>query len=822
MNRSIIETSESILKMLHNLLGDEILNKTNKELMEIVEKQLGYKLKNGMFIKSTVSSSTSQSLITSATQSASQLAQSVGSSATQVVTAVKDKLATTIEIVSTSGTGATATVTAGKVGVMATSLPTAFAAIAPLLGVGVGAGLYKLNPDFWEKVSRTLLPFCYDDTDMLPAVVDENGQTYYSQEVIESLKTLFENENVFTPSFSSDKCGIYKYENEYYCIFQCDMTKQKVIEIPDGIFKLEYKKLNINFNAKYSDKYINNVFPFVSNTRYDDIEGFPDVVYYSFYKCVNNSDKNLYNYGISIYNSLKYRNTGLGYFNENNEFKTLNTSNTRGTYTDSPPYTVYYIYETLKDDRYFYKFNDFTFLEGSKLPTIIRYGELVDEIPAQTTLPQGLEQISTDSNYSKENGKDILSGVDEDGNITTDKYIPVRLPSSTDGSSTNTKENSQTNLDEDGVLDNSLISQIMESINNMYKPLPNINYNPDKDVTEEGDGDSPTKPIIPNDTIPEEPNDDGESPSLLPVGSLNTSGLVTIYNPTESEVKEFGKWLWTTWSSDLMDTLAKMFNNPMDAVIGLHLIYATPIVNTRDTIKAGFLDSKVETNVVEQRYVSIFCGSMIVPQYWGNYLDFLPYTKTYIYLPFIGIQKLNTMDIVSSAVSIEYKIDVFNGSCIALITVARENYSTVMYEFSGNCAVQIPITSGNYSSILSSAISSVASGVGFVMGGAGVGATIAFAGSNMMGNKTDVQHSGSFGASHGAMGIKKPYIMVKRPIQKVVPDYNTLYGYPAHKMVKISDCSGYLRVKEVDVLSATATDEEKKIIENLLKQGVFV
>ena len=801
MKRSIIETSETILKMLRDLLGDEILNKTNKELMEIVEKQLGYKLKNGMFIKSTVSSSTSQSLITSATQSASQLAQSVGSSATQVVTAVKDKLATTIEIVSTSGTGAAATVTAGKVGVMATSLPTAFAAIAPLLGVGVGAGLYKLNPDFWEKVSRTLLPFCYDDTDMLPAVVDENGQTYYSQEVIDAIEKLFTEEGVINSDFikpvpvngiinlPSDTRVI---KTDYYAYNKGDKVDSVYSNVVTTLFPNKTYLIPLVYGMK-SGTY-NLVNAYSVGTDYG--EPFIRVVVHSE---PLNENQIFKGYGGYIRKDITY--------GKSNELisvsydKNLKPVGIGGKYS-------YYFAESKTHDPFYYGRAIWELFYGA--------GYTVGDAP------QGLEQISTDSNYSKENSKDILSGVDEDGNIKTDKYIPVRLPSSTDGTSTSTKENSQTNLDEDGVLDNILISQIMESINNMYKPLPNINYNPDKDVTEEGDGDSPTKPIIPNDTIPEEPNDNGESPSLLPVGSLNTSGLVTIYNPTESEVKEFGKWLWTTWSSDLMDTLAKMFNNPMDAVIGLHLIYATPIVNTRDTIKAGFLDSKVETNVVEQRYVSIFCGSMIVPQYWGNYLDFLPYTKTYIYLPFIGIQKLNTMDIVSSAVSIEYKIDVFNGSCIALITVARENYSTVMYEFSGNCAVQIPITSGNYSSILSSAISSVASGVGFVMGGAGVGATIAFAGSNMMGNKTDVQHSGSFGASHGAMGIKKPYIMVKRPIQKVVPDYNTLYGYPAHKMVKISDCSGYLRVKEVDVLSATATDEEKKIIENLLKQGVFV
>ena len=109
---------------------------------------------------------------------------------------------------------------------------------------------------------------------------------------------------------------------------------------------------------------------------------------------------------------------------------------------------------------------------------------------------------------------------------------------------------------------------------------------------------------------------------------------------------------------------------------------------------------------------------------------------------------------------------------------------------------------------------------GGLTGGA-VGATVGAIRGAMM-NKNSVQHSGSFGASFGALGIKKPYIIVKRPQQKVVPGYNTNYGYPAHKMVHVAKCTGYLRAREVEVVSATATEEEKKRIERLLKEGVFV
>ena len=92
----------------------------------------------------------------------------------------------------------------------------------------------------------------------------------------------------------------------------------------------------------------------------------------------------------------------------------------------------------------------------------------------------------------------------------------------------------------------------------------------------------------------------------------------------------------------------------------------------------------------------------------------------------------------------------------------------------------------------------------------------------MMRTGSNVSHSGSFGSSHGAMGLKKPFIEVKSKIQKKVNDYNEDYGYAAHHRVSISNCKGYLKVKEVNVVSATASIEEKKMIEELLKSGVYV
>jgi hypothetical protein len=368
-------------------------------------------------------------------------------------------------------------------------------------------------------------------------------------------------------------------------------------------------------------------------------------------------------------------------------------------------------------------------------------------------------------------------------------------------------------------------------------PDPYPSPDPEKDPSQLPD--TPSTPTEPE-NIPD-PSDDGSVvvPVTPPVPAPSAAkGLLHVYNPTPAQVDQFGEWLWTTFSGDLIDTLAKLFNNPMDAVIGLHELYCTPATSgTETTIKAGFFDSGVASRLVSSRYKEIKCGAISVPEFWGNYLDYSPYTKSYCYLPFIGIVELNTDDIVGSGVEITYRVDTYNGSCIALITTAKPNSDEcISYQFEGNCSVSVPITSGMMSAVQNALIgvattalsAGVTAAVTVATGGTALPAAVmvgtAAAGGAQHGltSKNQVQCSGSFGSSFGAMGVKKPFLIIKRPRQKVVYGYNTNYGYPSHKMVLISTCSGYLRAKEVEVISPTATEAEKKMIENLLKSGVYV
>lgn len=394
-------------------------------------------------------------------------------------------------------------------------------------------------------------------------------------------------------------------------------------------------------------------------------------------------------------------------------------------------------------------------------------------------------------------------------------------------------------------------------------PWPTVERTPYDDPVPPDPERDPSEPDpIPNPRpdvryTPDPPTPSGESPdaTIDPIVDLPfsaTTGLITVYNPTQAELLDFCDWLWVTWQDATID---KIWNNPFDGVITLFELYCTPTVIGQKTIRSGFLDSGVTSDYIS-RYTSINCGSIGIPEYYGNYLDYAPYTKAYIYLPFIGVVELNSDDIVGHAVNVLYHIDEYNGSCIAQITVARSidvngslvDYSNTFYQFSGNCAVELPIAGGSQAAIKAGMLQAAAYGLGSVIGGAingaaqggrtgaaqggrtgalaGGAAGLAYGASNAVSSvvsaKSSVQHSGSFGSSYGAMGIKTPFITIVRPKQIQIPNYEAFYGFPAHKAVIIGQCSGFLRCREVHVHSSTASDEEKALIEQMLKEGVII
>lgn len=311
----------------------------------------------------------------------------------------------------------------------------------------------------------------------------------------------------------------------------------------------------------------------------------------------------------------------------------------------------------------------------------------------------------------------------------------------------------------------------------------------------------------------------GATPSVV-VPIETASSLYKIYNPTLDVLNSFGAWLW---SENFIDQLLKLFNDPMQAIIGLHKVYSPVSVGGVQNIKVGYLDSGVASNWVSNRYETIDCGSVAVSERTLNVYDYEPFTNIYLYLPFIGIQSISVGEIMRSTVNIRYHVDVLSGACLAEIIVTRDGYSNVLYTFSGNCASQYPLSAGSYMGMVASIASLVGGGIATIAsGGAALPFTVGGAMSALQSMKYNVSHSGNFSGNAGVMGIKKPYFIVTRQQIETASTFPQLNGYPTNYSTTVGNCSGFIKASAVRANNVPATKEEKQMIEQLITDGIVV
>jgi hypothetical protein len=306
------------------------------------------------------------------------------------------------------------------------------------------------------------------------------------------------------------------------------------------------------------------------------------------------------------------------------------------------------------------------------------------------------------------------------------------------------------------------------------------------------------------------------------------AGFISLYSPTVSQLRSLASYLWT---SDFVDNVKKMFGDPMDVIIGLTQMPFTVPTGVSSSVKAGFIDTGVTMPRVRDQYIDMDMGSISYGSYWGNALDFDPYTKVQIYLPFIGFRTLNTNDVINTTLNLKYRFDVLTGACTAWIKCGN----FIRYEFSGQCGASIPVTSQNYNNVINTAInivSTVGTGIigGVATGGLGTMASMATVNgiSNVAsgvasgGMKPTVQRSGGMGGASSLMGMRTPFLVFQRPKTSLPANYNTLYGYASNKYLKLGNCHGFTQVEHMHLQVAGATDDEMKEIENILHKGVFI
>ena len=346
-------------------------------------------------------------------------------------------------------------------------------------------------------------------------------------------------------------------------------------------------------------------------------------------------------------------------------------------------------------------------------------------------------------------------------------------------------------------------------------------------------------------------SDTVDFPANPGVSAVN-SGFISLWSPTEQQMLSLSSYMWNA-DAFTIEFWKKLWADPLEVIYGLNIIPVNlratgrDIIGGTESVIVGLVNTNVEMDYLKEQWIELDCGSISLAEAWGAYLDYDPYTKLEIYLPYCGIHPLRVDDFMNGTISLKYKIDLLSGACVALIKADRPNddendLSGIVYQFMGNCATQIPVTASQFADAVRSVISLAAS-VGTMLATGGGGAAAAAAGTasaaskaalaertihnsaavveNVMGIKPGIERSGAIGAAAGLLGVQTPYLIITRPRQAHPTDQNKFTGYPSFITETLGDLEGWTVVKDIHLENIPCTADELAEIDGLLKSGVI-
>lgn len=311
----------------------------------------------------------------------------------------------------------------------------------------------------------------------------------------------------------------------------------------------------------------------------------------------------------------------------------------------------------------------------------------------------------------------------------------------------------------------------------------------------------------------------------IPAVTPASSGFINVYNASVQNLLDMAKFMYT---DSFLQNVPKLVSNPIDYVIALMLNAATPDDGTAESLRIGSVKNvAIQIKPVQSVFKTFDCGTVDVEECYGGFLDYAPYTKVTLQLPFCGDIELDPQIVMHSSVHLRYVVDFLTGSCLARVDITNNHgIAAETYFKDGNCAIQVPMTGADFSSYYSSVFNA---GFGAISAGASALATgnpLALLGSagglNMQRQHANTTVTGHMGSNHGFLGNYTPALIISRPVQSFPEGYSMEKGRPSNIGGTLGSFSGYTEIRKIKLDGVIATETELAEIRSLLASGVYV
>lgn len=407
-----------------------------------------------------------------------------------------------------------------------------------------------------------------------------------------------------------------------------------------------------------------------------------------------------------------------------------------------------------------------------------------------------------------------------------------------------------------GIYSNSTPSEVQGFIEWLSGDTPGEDmYEPEEDPDEKEDSDNP---YWEGGTSDEgggggnfsDDSDDVSEDDLPDISAIGT-GMATIFTPSTGQLRALANVMW---NHDFFAFMQNLVENISDMFTSLAMVpFVVTPGNTVSVTWLGF-DTAVSLRLAAQQYYEFDMGSINLgndPRIFtsGSALDYSPFSRLGIFLPFIGYEELDIDECRGATLHLVYRIDILSGACVALLKI---NGNTI-YQYTGNCLTQIPITNENMQSLVSDAVNIGIAYANARSGGAAAAAELDAAkgeadvaksaakeaharshltqsrtqlasatANSMMGMKPQFNKSGSVGSAAAMLAVKQPYLFLTTPRQAIPDRYQKYCGFPSNITGLLGEFSGYTVVEDIRLNNLVATSPEVEEIYNLLKGGVIV
>lgn len=314
----------------------------------------------------------------------------------------------------------------------------------------------------------------------------------------------------------------------------------------------------------------------------------------------------------------------------------------------------------------------------------------------------------------------------------------------------------------------------------------------------------------PTDDDPTEPSDPPTSDDPIDGGDVTTkNGLTTTYALTSANADSLGSFIWSN-NNNWFDSLLKVQSDALSNIVSCKLLPFS-LSGTGKTIKIGNINTQVTALEVDNQVIRKSGGSLKLNRYFNNFLDYAPYTKISLYLPFIGFSQIEN-EYLYDGVAIEYLFDIITGEMLVLLKSNGKTFRTI----NGSFGIDIPFSSTNKAQIEGSFLSKIAKDVIDVNP---IGLLDTYTDIATSRFKTSNSSSPSSVCAYSAP--LQCFVTVDRPILNKPSSYNHDVGQKCVGSYYLRNLRGYTEIENIE-LDCPCTDSEKKEILSLLRSGVYL